>query len=159
METEKETPTTSKSEIVRIYQTLGKYYTDIGRDFSKLLFNWIFALNTGGFALTISYIGATQPNTNSKCLFISTCIIFALGIIFAFLGAIFERLRFSKKGALLDHKFDDYQNNIKDLSEREFLTAIQNTTPYYDKFVPFLEYSSIVIFFVGLGISLHTLIS
>ena len=41
-----------------LFQGYGKYYTTICRSMADIIFNWAFALNTGGIITTVTFMGA-----------------------------------------------------------------------------------------------------
>ena len=77
------------------------------------LFNWAFALNTGGIPVTITFYASTISKEKIKfpnTVFISLLVLFGLGVCTAILAVYIEQQRFMKKGSELDKAIE--QHNV-----------------------------------------------
>jgi len=144
------------AQIVNIYRTYGEYYTGIVRTMSDKIFNWAFTLNTGGLAITISFLGAVLKwrTTAFKGIypFLIPMIIFAFGIILIVIAAICEHRRFAGKGELLENDFEEF-NNCK-ITAQELINKMSPKIKHLDTMTPLLEKGSYVLFLIALVVSI-----
>jgi len=149
-----------RNQIEMMYRGYGKHYTDIVRSMSDKIFNGAFTLNTGGLAVTITFMGAAIKwhSFAFKDLFpfLIMIIIYGLGIVSIVIVAIFEHIRFNKKGTILDSFFCEF--NEKKITANEFMEKLPPKIFYLDWIVSKLEKSSYWLFSVGLTIAVAFLI-
>lgn len=141
-----------RQQIEIMYRGYGKHYTDIVRSMSDKLFNWAFTLNTGGLAVSITFMSATikwdAASWQTLISFFILIFIFSLGIAGIVLAAKLEHSRFHQKGRKLDFYMDEL--NAGKISTSEFIEKLPPKTPCLDFFVPWLENASYCIFFLGI---------
>jgi len=141
-----------EKQIEIIYQGYGKHYTDIVRSMSDKIFNWAFTLNTGGLAVTITFMGAAikwHSLTYAGLMpFVIMIVIYGLGIISIVFAAFFEHVRFAKKGHLLDSFYDEFAEDK--ITANAFIEKLPPKICCYDWIVSKLEKTSYVLFLIGL---------
>lgn len=142
----------NRQQIEIMYRGYGKHYTDIVRSMSDKLFNWAFTLNTGGLAVSITFMSATikwdAASWQTLISFFILIFIFSLGIGCIVLAAKLEHSRFNQKGLKLDSYMDEF--NAGKISMPEFINKLPPKIPCLDFFVSKIENGSYYIFFLGI---------
>ncbi|WP_367608302.1 hypothetical protein [Legionella sp. W05-934-2] len=79
-------------EVNKYYQGITQYYGKIFQEANKTIINWLFALNTGGLVLLISFVFKFSGCQLAISIFSATA--YFLGIVSIYLSILLERNKF-----------------------------------------------------------------
>jgi len=140
------------SEVHRIYEKSCNYPNRIIEKYSDRLITIPFTLNTGGLAILIGYLGATNKVSVNYAT-ISGIIFFLAGIFTNVAVTYLEKNRFIKKAQIIEKLYDRFQNN--EITGEKFFEYKQSKSKikYADFWVGKIEFLSYLAFLIGVVMS------
>lgn len=139
-------------EINKYYQGITQYYGTIAQEANKTIINWIFALNTGGLVILVSFVFKFSGCQLAISIF--AAIAYLLGVVSIYFSILLEKNKFFYLADNSEVKYKAYQNN--NITGREYIDNIQN--PPKNQWPLYFENAATIFWLIGTIASISLLI-